>query len=166
MASCFKKNISREFGGLPLVEAKSDLCIVLSDEDIKKGKKKDPAQCAIAHFGRRVYHAKKVAFFRSTAYIDLPDENGVRRVVRFMLSKPAKDFIKAFDKNEAVKSGVGLVLKAPSQSETLDAKLERRKKHMNYKHPRKPMTTIKKKIKKKPVAIDVRNGSGVFQTIK
>src|SRR5687768_5588316 len=121
------KAVSGVFAGLPLIEATADICVVPSADDIKNGKRKHPGHCALVKNAQRTLGATKVVFFRRTAYIDLPDANGVRHVHRFMLHPSTRKFIADFDSGKQVASNVGLRFLAPTEGHTLAASLKRRK---------------------------------------
>lgn len=173
------KVIRREFKGLPMVDAKADFSLVLRTADIHaaKGHAKDPENCALAKACARQLHSSKVVFFRSVAYVDMPDEKGVRSVIRFILPDNTSAIIRAFDKGESVKGEVMVALKAPSDSCTLDAALKRYRNSQKLRAARRA-AMLRGEItggdtgvgifKKPRVAdIDVRNGSGmVHNTVK
>ena len=109
------------FNGLPVVDAKNDLRIVILEDDIKKGIPKDFDKCIFAQACKRVFNSQKVLLMRSIAYISLPDENGNYKVERYLISNGGRKVISDFDQGKLPKSGTSFVFKAPRKSHTLGA---------------------------------------------
>jgi len=170
--------LSRVFEGLPIVDAKSDLRIVILQNDINKGKPKDFDACVFAQACKRVFHSKKVILMRSIAYISLPDENGVYRVERYHISPAGMKVIADFDRGIMPKAGTSFVFRAPHASGTLDGM--RKRDELRKKNKRaalimadvtgetsetevsKPVNKSRQKIQARPV-LDIRNGSGLIK---
>lgn len=114
--------VSRAYGGLPVVEAKGDLLIHVTQKDVDKSTRKDPNNCAIAQACRRSFDAGVVLFYKHIAYVDLPGPHGKRVVQRFALSSETKRLIAKFDRTGKFQVNTGpLVLKAPPPTNTLEA---------------------------------------------
>lgn len=170
------ENVRREtFDGLPIVDAEADMIVVVRNEDIKRarGNEKDAEKCALAKACARDFGSTKAAFFRTVAYIELPDENGNRRVVRFILGRAAAEIVRAFDRRKSIKGEVAVRLKAPSRGRKLDYVRDKQK--ANTKRKREAIlkgkvidvTPQAPRFAKKPNVsdIDVRNGSGLVQNV-
>lgn len=121
--------VERYFGDLPVVDAKAPLRIFPNKRDISKAKPKNPAHCVFAESCRRMYGATKIMFLRTTAFIDLPDRNGKRKVNRFVLQKDVRQQIAKFDRTRKADPG-GYELSPPSPGMTLDAKLSYTRRRM------------------------------------
>ena len=122
------KRVRREtFGGLPIVDAKTDFTLVVRTRDVTaaKGHEKDASNCILAKACAQQVGASVVAFFRRTAYLELPDAKGVRRVVRYRLDDDARAIVSAFDRGKSVKGEVTVTLKAPTASQSLDSLREK-----------------------------------------
>lgn len=128
--------IRRIWGDLDVVDAKSDLRVFISQEDIEKATRKDPAACVFAQACLRTFGAKKVLFFRTVAYIELPDENGKRHVERFIMNESMRDLLNKWDRGESVIPDGGFLLRAPSLSSTLSSELRRRRDRAAREHQR------------------------------
>lgn len=115
------RELNRVFDGLPIVDAKNDLRVVIMQSDISKGKPKDFDACVFAQACKRVFSSKKVILMRSIAYISLPDENGDFKVERYLISDAGMKVISNFDSGIMPSPGTSFVFKAPSKSNTLDA---------------------------------------------
>lgn len=174
------RELSRVFDGLPIVDAKSDLRIVIMQNDIKKGKPKDFDACVFAQACKRVFSSKKVILMRSVAYISLPDENGDYKVERYCISPAGMKVIADFDRGIMPTAGTSFVFKAPTYSNTLDgnrAHSKQRREAMRTakilgdisgetgesmeKDMSKP-TKSKQKIQARPI-LDIRNGTGLIK---
>ena len=91
------------FNGLPIVDAKADFTVLVRTRNVRaaKGHEKDAANCILAKACADQLGASLVAFFRTTAYLELPDSSGNRRVVRYKLDDDAAAIVAAFDRGEA-----------------------------------------------------------------
>lgn len=161
------------FGGLPIVDAEADFSLIVRTQDVNaaKGSEKDATNCILAKACAQQVGASIVAFFRRTAYLELPDAEGNRRVVRYMLDGDAAAIIAAFDRGKSVRGEVMVTLKAPRKNETLDSVRERSARA----HARRA-AVLKGEIlpsrnhgqfHKKPTItdMDVRNGTGLVHNI-
>lgn len=106
--------IKVEFGGLEVVDAREPLRIQPMECDVHGATVKDPTNCVFARAARRQYGALKVLFWKSTAYVDLVSEDGVRRVHRYLVSAPMYELLAAFDRGEPIEQGRAFILKPPS----------------------------------------------------
>lgn len=165
------------FDGLPIVDAAADMILNVHTEDVQaaKGSERDATNCILARACARDLKSSRVAFFRRTAYIDLPDSKGNRSVTRFILDKDAKAIVAAFDRGKSVRGEVTVRLLAPTQSQTLDAcressrrlKARRRKAVINGEIVGKVMHNARFHKKPSVADLDVRRGIGmVHNTLK
>jgi hypothetical protein len=115
------------FGGIPIVDAVADFSLVVRTQDVNaaKGSEKDATNCVLAKACAQQVGASLVAFFRRTAYLELPDAKGNKRVVRYMLDNDAAAIVAAFDRGKSVRGEVMVTLKAPRPGQTLDKVRER-----------------------------------------
>jgi len=119
------EEIKRHWGDVEVVDAKKDLRVFIKPEDVKSAKVKDPGACIFAQACKRQFAATKVLFWRSVAYVELPGQDGKRRVERFQLSPQMRDLIESFDKGKEVKDFAGFELKATVNSRTFAGQLKK-----------------------------------------
>ena len=125
----------RFFGDLPVIEAKGKLIVLANDNDGQRAVRADPANCVFAKACHRLYGSTAVVFFRSVAYIDLPDAHNVRHIHRFMLPHETRDKIAEFDRTGVAATG-GYTLLPPTRSATLEAAEKYQRRHRD----RPPLT--------------------------
>jgi hypothetical protein len=125
MGDAAGKEIRRRWGDMDVVDAKSDLRVFITPEDVAGATRKDPAYCVFARACRRTFHAAKVLFFRGVAYVELPDSSGRKKVERFRMGEKMRDLIAAFDRGETVIPEAGFLLRAPSRSKSLESERRR-----------------------------------------
>jgi hypothetical protein len=128
--------IRRVWGDLDVVDAKSDLRVFILPEDVAKATPKDPAACVFAQACRRTFGAKKVLFFRTVAYVELPDDHGKRRVERFIMNSSMRDLIDRWDRGKDIIPDGGFLLRAPSRANTFDAERVRKQQEKARAHQR------------------------------
>lgn len=120
-----QQHIVRLWGDVEVVDATKDLRVFIRPEDVASATRKDPGCCVFAQACKRTFDASKILFFRSVAYVELPNEDGRRRVERFFLNKGMRELIESFDRGEPVIPEAGFVLKAVPRMR----KLENRRKY-------------------------------------
>lgn len=155
--------LDRFFKGLPVKEATTPLYIVANSQDAKRAVQGDPEACALAQSCKRLFDSTAALFFRSRAYIDLPDTKGKRAVHRFRLTQETRDAIIEFDATGEFPPG-GFVLLPFQPSQTLDAQraTERRRKDAVLKGEALKPRGTKPGVKRDDVlAVEgVRSGTG------
>lgn len=121
--------IKREFEGMEVVDAKTDLPVVVNTAEVLSaaGNEKDPENCILAKACRKQLRSSKVLFFRSVAYVQHPGPDGVSRVYRYKVKKAARAIIEAFDRRQAVEGNVLVRLESPRRSDSLDYLREKSK---------------------------------------
>jgi hypothetical protein len=118
-----RREIERGWGDTPVVDAKDNVRIFITPEDLNGAITNHPAQCVLARACQRMFGTDKVLFFKRTAFVGLPDELGIERVERFMLGETVREVIRTFDRGEPIIPHAGVMLLAPSPSEKLEAKV-------------------------------------------
>lgn len=99
---------------LKIVDAKSNLVLVLEAGDIKKGTLKSPGTCAFACAAKRQMPGVQNAyFFRSTAWIET-----TKKMIRYILPGSMQKEIVAFDRGGSMDPGTYTLVK-PQKSHTL-----------------------------------------------
>jgi hypothetical protein len=163
-------HIRRTWGDVPVVDAAKELRVFIAPEDLEGASPKDPAYCVFARACRRTFHATKVLFFRSVAYVELPDQQGRRRVERFIMGDSMRGLIESFDRGEGVIPEGGFVLKVPRPSRTLEvasrARAGRKAAARRRLEGRREATEVGKDGHREgPVLVDlsVRSGTGAVR---
>ena len=76
--------LKRYFGPLECVDAKKDIRVFVSRIDFKGARRKDETNCVLARACKRAFGCTKVMVLRGRAYLDLPQEDGSRKLERFI----------------------------------------------------------------------------------
>lgn len=148
------KLIKRLFNGLPVLDAKKEITIRAIAADIKSAKRSDPFNCVFAKACQRIFGSHTVAFFRNFAYVEKNNN-----IERFSLPKATRDSVMMFDKAGIAEPG-GYLLKPPTPSATLEAKLEQGRHRQNRRNW--PGHTKKRSAKD----VDFRSGTGLVQFLR
>jgi hypothetical protein len=121
----FKQALKRIFNGMEIKDAKAMLYLNATLEDMKNAKPRDLQKCVFAQTIRRTYGSTTVVFARGVAYLDMEDEDGVRKCFRFIYGTGMKDAIWDYDKSDGKKFKPGVYrLLPPPKSQTLNQKLK------------------------------------------
>jgi hypothetical protein len=121
----------RKYHGMPQQEATADLHVQPLLEDIENAKRGDPENCVFARCLKRVLHTSTAVIFKSTAYVEVLSEKGDKILRRYTIDGAARKCIDTFDRTGKI-APAGFILRAPTPTRTLDAKVA-----YNAKHPRK-----------------------------
>lgn len=167
--------VRETFDGMPIVDAEADFTLMIVTDDIvaAAGHEKDATNCILAKACARQVGASRVAFFRRTAYLDLPNSRGERRLVRYKLDDDAAAIVAAFDRGKFVRGQVTVTLKAPLPSQRLDRVLQKSRRRREVVRKSLLNGTILKTKKNPSLAahktnvmdIDVRNGTGLVHNV-
>jgi hypothetical protein len=164
------REIIRLWGDCPVVDALKDLRIFILPEDLEKAKPKDPAYCVFARACRRTFKSRKVLFYRTVAYVEMPTEDGSRVVERFMMPPSMRQLVESFDRGKPTIPEAGFVLLAPQPSAQFGNRQHRKILEKEQKQQRLEGTNTGKignrgkgKYEDEPIAIDLLSGvrSGV-----
>lgn len=172
-----KQVINREYGGIPVVDADTDLRLALMPEDIDGAAEKDFENCVLARACIRQFGVNKVLIMHTVAYVALPDSDGNLRVERFIVPTRARELIEQFDKGKKPSAGTAFVLRAPKEHESLEHIRSEQKRIRNRKAREKRRAAMKGNITggngktngknriAKPKVLDyqVRRGTGLIQ---
>jgi len=157
--------LRRAYGtDLEIVDSDFNLPVMVEKRDTIGAIPLDAKNCAFSKTCQRMYHATMVLFFSTVAYIDLPDENGVVKIYRFMLATKANNAVSVYDKTHDFQPGIYL-LKAPPRHKQLET--QRRTSMRRRKNPaerRKKMLYQRKRaarIKAKAYVVKTRTRAGV-----
>jgi hypothetical protein len=157
------KTHGRMFEGLQIVDAKKELRVFVNKTDTANAIKKDPANCAFSNACRRLYGTRAVVFFRTLAYVELPNGRGGTRIERFYLTDKTRELIAKFDKTGKF-SPDGYALLPPSKQKTLDALLKSSKEYRES--GMKGLAEERRRGRPiKNASSDIRSGKGVVQFI-
>jgi hypothetical protein len=162
-----QNHIKRLWGGLPVIDGEHDLRVFINQSDLDNAVRKDPGACVFAAACKRIFGSSKVLFFKSVAYVDLPDGNGARRVERFEMPDKMRELIEAFDRGEMTIPEAGFLLKVPKASFTLEYRRNISRKTRKRAALLKGTASYPRKVSR-PILIDmsVRNGTGMTHFIK
>lgn len=166
------REIRRLWGDIDVIDSAKDLRLMIVPSDVASAKRKDPGACVFAQACKRSFGSSKVLFFRSVAYVEIPDSAGRLRIERFIMPPPMRAMIEAFDKGEATLPKAGFILKAPSYARRLDnerkrKQASRRKRLMLLGHSETEEYKIRKgkqgigKYESPAIAVDLSVRSGV-----
>jgi hypothetical protein len=126
------KRLKEFFGDKLVVDAKADLHIQPTEEDIRTAVPGDPQNCAFSRACQRMYGSKGALFLGHSAYVDLLDEHGRSVVKRHILSRSAQEFVDNFDAKAEVWPA-GFSIRAPTRSATSKARRSQRRKYWKRK---------------------------------
>lgn len=166
--------ITRFFGGMEVIEAKESLRVFANKTDKQNANQGDPESCVLAQACGRLYGSSAVLIFKTIAYVDLPDENGVRYVNRFSLGAKTTRQIVEYDQTGEFPPG-GFVFAPPSKHSQLDNdrayQKERKRRIQNGEHKVDPKRSallkgVAKGIKQTALLTGVRDGSGMVHFVK
>lgn len=157
--------------GLERVDAMEDFPVVVLPEDLKNAVRLDPNNCIFACAGKRTVGAQEgeATFNRTNVYLVHPGPDGVRRRYRYRAPRDVQELISAFDRDDRdevmARLGRRFVLRAPSYSQSLDAKREqsrvqREKKRASIRGTISGDGPKFKKSKPRKVDLGLRNGTG------
>lgn len=118
-----KGRFSREWDGVPVTDAEHELRVFANTQDIATAVRGDEKHCVFANACRRIYGAKRVAFCRTVAYVELEDEQGKPRIERFCITESMREALAEFDRTGKAHPG-GFLLSPPSKGNRLDHMLE------------------------------------------
>lgn len=121
--------LQRYIDGLEVKEAENAIRIVTRPVDWERAVPGDPKDCGLARVCQRTFGGEAI-FFRTVAYVQIPDEVGVLHWERFMIPRgPAQDAIRNWDLDNEGTSDAGFVLRPPKSSETAEAQRLASQKH-------------------------------------
>ena len=174
----------RTFGGLEVRDAKADLRIPVTAEDVAHAERRNPERCVFAMACHRHFGSSAAVFFKTYAYVDIKGEDGTRHVERFIVNGAAQKLIAAFDSigPEGVPTDDRwLVLKAPNPSRSLDRNLlhnrayRKRRKTLKAEFDEsetqaseadEAQASKRGRVRGRVRELEIRDGSGKWQMIK
>lgn len=124
MASKVLGAIEREWGNIPVRDAERELRVFILPEDISCATKQDPAYCVFAQACRRTFKCDKVMFYRTIAYLELPNPQGKKHIERFNMPRNMRRLVESFDQGNPIIPEAGFLLLPPSPSTRLEAQRE------------------------------------------
>jgi hypothetical protein len=94
-------HLEKAFGkDCEIVEAKEPLRLIPLTCDGDGAEPKSPFNCGFVHTAQRQLNSKGAVFWKSVAYIDFVDEDGIRRVHRYGIPQKTQAKMAAFDHGE------------------------------------------------------------------
>lgn len=110
--------IRKVFGDIAVVEAKENLRLQPLPCDAEGAEANSPDNCLLVHTAQRMYGAKAAVFWKTKAYVDFVDEDGKRRVHRYVNPGVTIKQIRDFDNGKPFIEGRGLILRRPAKTQT------------------------------------------------
>lgn len=159
-------SIVRMWDDAKVIEATQPLRVFLLKEDVEGAERGNPTNCAFARAIKRSCGSVRAVFLKRTAYIELLQKDGKKRVERYFMPPDMRSMIELFDKTGECPVA-GFVLVPHSKTERLEA---RRLRHLRCHRNALIKGTTRRGTKKKPIDIriegvrqvgGVRNGSGL-----
>jgi hypothetical protein len=132
--------------GLPILDAKKAVTLIINDNDINKADPKEPKDCAVARACRRGLHVKEVRVHLGRVYLRQNEGNWLR----YMTPRYLRSEIIAFDRGGKFAPGE-YTLQAPGPS-------RRTKKAQGSKKSKTAHSNRKTKRRSPHVVTDVRTG--------
>lgn len=132
--------------GLPIMDAKKPVTLIINKNDVAKANPKEPADCAVARACRRELHVKEVRVHLGRVYLRQNEGNWLR----YMTPRYLRSEIIAFDRGGSFAPGE-YTLSAPQPSHRATGK----------RHGSKPKPKNGKAAKKRRsphIVTDVRQG--------
>jgi hypothetical protein len=113
--------LKRVFAGMELIDAKANMYLHAIHADQIGAIPHSLTNCVFAKTCTRLHGSTAVVFMKELAYIDMEDEDGVRRVLRFEMSEKMKRSVEKYDETDGREFEPGTyLLRAPSRSRSLD----------------------------------------------
>jgi hypothetical protein len=129
MASAFQSNnevkqyLDQIFGkDIETYDATFPLRVQPTEADMVGADPKDPFNCFFVRAIKRMYGSYAVVFWKTIAYVDLINGQGVRCIYRFSVPKDATVRLGRFDRGEDFPKGAAITLLPPTKAETLQQK--------------------------------------------
>jgi len=107
--------------GLPILDAKKPVLLTITQNDIDKADRKEPADCAVARACRRDLHAKEVRVHLGRVYVRQNEGNWLR----YMTPRYLRSEIIAFDRGGTFARGE-YTLSAPQPNKRAGARKDNR----------------------------------------
>lgn len=119
-----RRELERLWGDCKVRDSTTAFKLFVNQTDIDSATQKDPGACVYARCARRTIGTGKILFFRTVAYLEVPDENGGTIVERYQMPTAMMRVIANFDKygKKYLKPNTGFTLMPPKKSMKLDSK--------------------------------------------
>jgi len=109
------KALKNSYGDLPIVDATANIVIIIQPVDIKGAVPCHPGKCALSRGSKRQCGCKNPQFWKTVAFLDMVDDDGIRKVFRFYLGHKAQGVVRDLDMGLPVAPGTVVTLKAPGK---------------------------------------------------
>jgi len=124
------RQVREVFGdSLEIIDALWPIRIQPTPEDVKGAVAKDPDNCVFARTCKRMFGSTALRFWKGCAYADMIEEDGIRKINRFLVTKKVRMQTAAFDRGDPLPIGQAIVLWPPPKHQRLT---ERRKQARRY----------------------------------
>jgi hypothetical protein len=138
--------LKRVFSGMEIIDAKGTIHLMVTDNDKIGAIPHDLENCVFAKTCKRLFNSRAMVFMRTIAYVDLEDEDGIRKVHRFRMGSRMEQAVAEYDRTdgEIFRPGTYL-LRAPSPSVTLN--------HLRARSKNRRSDPVKRKRERKAAQI-------------
>jgi hypothetical protein len=120
--------LKRVFAGMELKDATANMYLHAIDEDKVGAIPHDLRNCVFSKSCKRMFGSEAGVFLKDLAYVDMEDEDGVRRVLRFEMSEKMKRAVIKYDETDGREFEPGIyLLRAPPRSKNLDVRRQHSK---------------------------------------
>lgn len=160
------------------MEATETLIVIVNADDIDGANRADFENCAFARACKRLYQSTYASFKKCVAYVDLPDDKGVRRLHRFWLDEKSQKAISDYDHGLPFPANTMLKLTPARKAAQLQTARSRRERIASEKAeaarkgvPYVPVQGVGRKpgrkvMKTRVVDTTMRNGTGMAHFAK
>jgi hypothetical protein len=164
--------LERFFAGMKVVEATAPLRVFANENDKRIAFRGDPKSCVLARACERLFGSSAVLIFKTIAYVDLPDSNGIRQVNRFYVNNNVRDQIIRYDETGEFPPG-GFTFYIPPRTLDGDRQYQKDRKqrikngeHVVDVHKSAMLKGVFKGVKKAAMLTGIRDGSGMVHFVK
>lgn len=120
-----QKSIFQNFGNTPVVDGDDPLRLHPKEEDALGAVCKSPTECVLARCARRMYGSTAVVFLKTSCYVDMLDEDGIRRVHRWPVPARVRKQLERFDRGEPFKLGASIILPVATEKTSMQGNRDR-----------------------------------------
>lgn len=147
-SSHVRKHLAKVFGGivdsLEIVEADFKMIVTPSEKHMRDGKPGDPFSCPLSLANREQHGCTITATYNTSAYMDLVDTHGKRRIHRFLVPRATGEAIRQVDAEKAAAAaGRSYFFNPVTPSTTLAAAYKRGAKSNTRRNQKARATVVK-----------------------
>lgn len=159
-----KERPAYRFPTSPLIDADANLLLILRPDHRERGKPGDNEGCAIAVCAMDS-GATRAEINRSTAYIEMLDEDGHLKTFLFQITPKTRAKIEHFDETGEMPEGA-VVLRPPRHSISVAGRMERNNKYYERKAAGEATPTPKHREPRQPNPLSWRSAGGRIRFVE